>query len=411
MPSLRGGLGRAFVILLVCSLGATVTNAVPASLLFVVGVPVFFFALPKNKGIPKVVAALILVYAYFLFDALMYAPLALLDAEFYRWDGNVFVTFLPVLLGGVIALEVNAEGVLRGFVVWATMVNVVCLIIYGATGGTILFVEEGVYHFLFVAHNAAGGYLAMICAFSLGILNTSKQKMFWGAVVLSNFLGLYLTASRGSIVALFLAIIFVYGLRERYLKLMILTMVVGTIVTLSYTYPIWVDAGKPFVVADVSTSGEISGRDANVLDRVLFLWPRAADLFLQSPVFGTGFGSFNDTPYHLVGLPHVLMANQPDQFTFSSAHAHNSYLHIVAETGLVGLLLVGYLLSMMRQSIKGIGSDQLRVSLLLSFWVAVFSSMTEHRLFTPAQMLPFTILLGVTLARDRLPTKAIFPTQ
>lgn len=402
-PSLRGASRKVFLLVLLISLWATVTNAVPISVTFVILTPLFGIALPKNRSMPAAAFAALMMILYFILSTLLYAPESFLDPEFYRRDGNVFVTFIPVIIGGLVAVQVSLEDVLRRFVIWASAVNVIFLAVYITTGGTVVYQEEGVYHFLFEAHNAAGGYLAMISAFSLGIYLTSRKgkRAFWLLLVFSNLVGLYLTVSRGSIGALFCALIFVHGLKERFMKTTIVALAAALVVIMSYAYPYWVSAGKPLDLSESTSTETIGSKDANVLQRVLYLWPRAVDLFFQSPIVGTGYGSYNDIPYEMRGVPHVFVFNHPSKLSFNSAHAHNTYLHVLAETGLVGLALLLMMLVKMRQSFNSMAPASVQLGLKLAFWVAVFSSMTEHRLFTPAQMLPFTIFYGLALANSR----------
>lgn len=402
-PALRGVSRKFFLMFLLISLWATVTNAVPISVVFVVLSPLFVILTPKNRSLPASAFALLLLYAYFLLNTIIYAPESLMAPEFYRRDGNFFVTFLPIVICGLVAVKIDTELVLRRFVLWAGLINAACVLIYFITGGTIVYQEDGVYHFLFEAHNAAGGYLSMITAFSLGFLLQSKglAKKLWSLVVLSNLVGLYLTASRGSIGGLLFAFCLVVILKERFIKSTILVLTVAMVVVMFYAYPFWISAGKPLELGGGGNIDGIGSKDANVLQRVLYLWPRALDLFFESPVFGTGFGSYNDIPYHISGVPHVFAFNSPTELSFNSAHAHNTYLHILGETGAVGLVLTLYMLLKMKQYIDDMEPESVRLGMKLAFWVAVSSSLTEHRLFTPAQMLPFTIIYGMALASSR----------
>jgi len=403
-PLLRGAWRQSFLLVLLISLWATVTNVVPVSVAFVILTPLFAIALPRNRSMPPAAFAALLMIGYFMLSTFLYAPESFIAPDFYRRDGNVFVTYLPVIIGGLVAVKVDLRAVLRKFVIWASAVNAVFVAIYTATGGTIVFQEEGVYHFLFEAHNAAGGYLSMICAFAFGIYLTSKKgkRAFWLLLVLSNLVGLYFTVSRGSIGGLFFALIFVCVMKERFLKTTMAALALSLVVVMFYAYPYWISAGKPLDLTGAATNEEtIGAKDANVLQRVLYLWPRAVDLFFQSPIVGTGYGSYNDIPYDLRGVPHVFVFNHPSELSFNSAHAHNTYLHVLAATGLVGLGLLILMLAKMHQSFNSLGPPSVRLGFKLAFWVAVFSSMTEHRLFTPAQMLPFTILYAMALANSR----------
>lgn len=394
---------------LALSLLATVTNLIPLAICFVALAPLVPYALVKNTTIPRVVVALLAMYAYFLASVLSYAPSSLLSAAFYRRDGNVFTTFLPVVIGGLLYIPVDVPQLLRRFVQWATLCDLFFILVFVATGGTIFVREPGVYHFLFEAHNAAGGYLATVTAVALGVFVGGRRTLISLIPVLVNAVGLALTASRGSIVALAVAALFVLAVKERLIKTMIAALVLTMAVVLFYAYPAWLASGQP--VGYLNDPGAIFGatdvgaRDANVLDRVLFLWPRAFDLFLRSPIVGTGFGSYNDLPYHFSGIRYLFTYNRPAAPIFDSAHAHNTYLHVLAETGIVGFGLLMLLLREIWRAIDGLEPPIVRIALKIAFWTAVLASMTEHRLFTPSEMLPFTILLGLALARGRWEAK------
>lgn len=402
-PALRGVSRRFFMLFLLISLWATVTNVVPLSVIFVALTPLFIIAMPKNRSLPASAFAVLLMYGYFMLSTVVYAPESFIAPEFYRRDGNVFVTFLPIIIGGLVAVRIDVESRFREFVVWAGVVNAVFVAIYLITGGTIFFEEEGVYHFLFEAHNAAGGYLSMVCAFCFGFyLRSVKGRRWpWMVLILTILVGLWLTASRGSIGALVCALLFVCVAKERFMKTTLFALAALMVVILLYTYPFWVSAGKPLDLSENTAVDTIGGKDANVLQRVLYLWPRALDLFFESPLFGTGFGSYNDIPYRISGIPHVFAFNDPQELSFNSAHAHNSYLHVLGETGAVGFILMIYMLAKMWQCINTMHPPPIQLGMKLAFWVAIFSSMTEHRLFTPAQMLPFTICYGMILANSR----------
>jgi O-antigen ligase len=102
----------------------------------------------------------------------------------------------------------------------------------------------------------------------------------------------------------------------------------------------------------------------NLVIRV-FLWKYALRLFGQSPLTGIGFGRFNDTSLQFAGIPYV--ANlavggerwlssgiqwEQDQRMASTGNAHNSYLHMLAETGLLGTALLLCLWWMMFRALR-----------------------------------------------------------
>ena len=80
-----------------------------------------------------------------------------------------------------------------------------------------------------------------------------------------------------------------------------------------------------------------------------FIWEKAWHLFSQSPLVGIGYGRFNDIfnidtglydLNRLKGFWGIIALFFKDKFVFSDAHAHNAYLHFLAETGIIGLFLI-----------------------------------------------------------------------
>ena len=198
--------------------------------------------------------------------------------------------------------------------------------------------------------------------------------------------------------AILIAIIQILILKERFTKLLLVGATIIMVIILSYTYPIWTESGRPY---DMVFAGSNLLREDNIKFRVFYLWPRALDNFLKSPIVGQGFGSYNDTPYHFENFG-VAVLNTNQIYVNSDAHAHNSYLNILSETGLVGLSLVIMFLVSLYRFIKGSGLSQgADIGFRIAFWVVVWSSFTEHRLTAPAQMLPFTILVGFVLSSFR----------
>ncbi len=68
----------------------------------------------------------------------------------------------------------------------------------------------------------------------------------------------------------------------------------------------------------------LEGSSAGILNGRFYLWDLSLEMFFRSPIFGMGYGSYK------------IAASEINAFTFS---AHNYYLQVLSELGIIGLLL------------------------------------------------------------------------
>jgi hypothetical protein len=95
-----------------------------------------------------------------------------------------------------------------------------------------------------------------------------------------------------------------------------------------------VDAeGEPKAPGQEPTPASIQ----NIEDRLAY-WERAADWILASPMVGGGAFRFNDSEETFSGIRGVVYVATDGERRFNAAQAHNVYLHVAAETGLIGAL-------------------------------------------------------------------------
>lgn len=386
------------------SLFCTVTNFVPLSVSFVVALPVVFLNLHRlafNEIVPPIFFLLIVN----LLSGIFVDSGSFLEYEFYRRDGNIFVSFIPLIVFGMMSFKVNITKLLYYFILFSTIANAFAMVLYKILGRDAFHLDTPLYHMYFVAHNAAGGFLAMLTVLSLGLaVGIWKVKrrfsLFAILIFFINLYGLILSDSRGSLLG------FLMGVSVLLFRPMIglLSFVTATLAVLGivlYNYDTWLAIGSPeTIISEFLLGNEFIDRSYTITIRTLFLWPQAFDFFLKSPFIGIGFGSFNDSPHILKGFEGLVMSNY-SSIVHSDSHAHNSYLHVLAETGLVGLgvlyLSIFHIYSYIFKTFSGTLNYY---PLIGMFWCIVFSSFTEHRLFSPSQALPFTILIGLCLANS-----------
>lgn len=173
-------------------------------------------------------------------------------------------------------------------------------------------------------YNGLAAYLNLVVSFCLAFAFRGGDRALrnWSTWCLAlAVMALLLTQSRGGLLS-FVAILIVYAClsapdrktrMRRVALILVLSVLAGAV------------AGFFF-----QRLGEID--DSTTVSR-LAIWGGAFTVFARSPIFGIGFGN-------LRGLMGGLL-NMPDGWT---GDAHNLYLELLAETGLIGFLAFGILI-------------------------------------------------------------------
>jgi O-antigen ligase len=193
------------------------------------------------------------------------------------------------------------------------------------------------------AHNATGSVYALACIFALAFALRSKKKykIYYAVILVICLAGLFMTQSRGSYVGFVAgALIVIWYHFRSILKFSLIT--IGFTV-LSIPFFIVFRLHERFLI--------IFNAEYWSVGRRIDLWTKAVYLFKQSPIFGVGFGRFNDIDYNIdqyaliqldefAGFPGIINIHNAASYDFNTAHAHNSYLHFLAETGILGIGLI-----------------------------------------------------------------------
>lgn len=352
--------------------------------------------------IKKIELYLVLLYLYIIVSVLVYNPSSFLDLDFYRRDGNFIVSYLVLFVFIFLPISISID-FSRTFDILFPFFVIVSCIAYIAVPKEITDDGSGsAMHFLFISHNAAGGFYSILAAVALGMLIQTKNKIYFLYSGLFLFF-LYSTNSRGSIIAIGAAIAYSFIKFKRPALVFFAFLIIQFIIVYE-TYPVWVTMGKimseqaNFTLGNVSSDIDFN-RAGTFIDRLYYLWPRAIDNFIHSPLFGMGFGSFDDLYYKYINIiNHVVAVKDGGIIRHSDAHAHNSTFTILAELGIVGYSLFILLFNEINKRIHELSSkDPIQYTCLsLALWTCIFSSATEHRITTPAQMVPFFIIFGIS---------------
>jgi len=262
--------------------------------------------------------------------------------NFLRTDGNFFFCYILFFALAIPFFDYKkVANYYFKFIFFVFSVFSLIGIIEFLTGYTAYMIQDStdrgkMFMGLNIAHNATGSIYALVSIFALIFFleeKAKKIKILYSIVFLLCVTGLFLSKSTGSYIAFFVAAIFVLWMHFKSVKKFFLTLSVLIIISIPV---LWVTHAFERFIQIFQTKGTAAVR--------LELWEKAWNLFSKSPVFGVGFGRFNDivSVFHenLAGREGILSVFLHPRFYYGSDHAHNSYLQFLAETGIIGLGLL-----------------------------------------------------------------------
>lgn len=265
-------------------------------------------------------------------------PAATFEA-FYRLALNA-ILFLIVYTA--VRTPEDAVKVFAAFVIGAT-----ALLLYGmATGASSTPYGEAA-RLSSEAENAneLASTLVASLALALGLAFVARRspvmRLVWlGAAALA-MLGIVLTVSRSGLLALGVAIVAAILLSGRYRPKVAVVGVLLGIVAVTYFAVLAPPAARERVTHFEGGTGRED------------IWRVAWRMVEAQPVIGVGAGNFEDTSIHYLLVPGTL--RRSDFIVDTRKNAHNLYLGILAELGIVGLaLLAALILALMACSLRAI---------------------------------------------------------
>jgi len=216
----------------------------------------------------------------------------------------------------------------------------------------------------FVTSNVLGGYLAMIISLSL----TQKNRV-WLIIPLA--FALLLTRSIGGFLSLLLGLVIYLYLQGKLGKRGILSLFVLTIFILSVLITRSADH-KQHVQPIFSTAMRLN------------YWKDALIIIKTAPLTGVGLGNFN---------------------IFSTRFAHNSYLQIWAEMGILGLISILWLIiATFKSGLKDTESATRKnqsAGLVAAGTVFLIHNFVEFSFFLPEVALIWWVILGLTISKEK----------
>lgn len=270
----------------------------------------------------------------------------------------------------------------------------------------------------FVNRNHFAGYVEMIIplALAFAVLRSarSEARLFYGFAAAVMGMALVVSLSRGGMISLLSSLVFVAALStwmkarsksaaptviSRLLHPASFMLLVGVAIVAGI---IWVgpDPVVKRIAQDIGQEG-LSQADPRALQASRpVIWRDALEMFKANPLAGVGLGAFA-TAYPVYG--------QGDG-SVVIAQAHNDYLQILADAGVIGLALaVWFVVLVFQQVARGVKSrDPLVAALALGSGGGLFAmlvhSLVDFNLQLPSNALIF-LLLSATATRAGLLAK------
>ena len=287
---------------------------------------------------------LLIIYCYFIVSYFITGQSlgTFLSYNFIKYDGNFFFCYILFFVLAVPFFDYKLVSrvyfkylffifiVFGLFGIFEYLTGITSFMIRMDPGAGKMFVA------LNYAHNATGSVYAIASLFATIFFLTEKKinkKIYYLLILLVLVAALFLTKSRGSYIGFIAGAVFAIIFHYRNFKKILtrLLILIGALIVIIFA----TDTYKRF-------SEIFSTTDTAVIRSKL--WAHAWQLFVGSPIFGIGFGRFNDielsSPYKLNGIQGFISVFTGSNIRLDSAHAHNSYFQFLSETGVIGLGLL-----------------------------------------------------------------------
>lgn len=173
----------------------------------------------------------------------------------------------------------------------------------------------------FINPNDLGSYLITVIPITFALIFSKvKNKNIFGLLIAISVIScttLMLTLSKGAITAFVLSLAFFCLYTKKRYSLFILSGILLLLLVLHISFN--------FSFTNFTTRIFSFINDTGAIDRK-FLWLAALSMFIHKPVFGVGLGTFMESYQKFWLRP-----------TAEISYAHNCYLQVLAETGIIGL--------------------------------------------------------------------------
>jgi O-antigen ligase len=238
----------------------------------------------------------------------------------------------------------------------------------------------------FVNRNHYAGFIGMLIPLGLGLCLTSEtraKKILFGFMTVIMAVSLFFSLSRGGIIS-FLAGMGLFSfliMKSRIQQRKILSIAIFLIVLSAYLLYLGIDPViDRFYKTDISKLARLK------------VWSATIDAIKDFWFMGTGLGTFI----------HVFPLYEPVEIHSIFDHAHNDYLELILETGLVGTIMTITFIAIMiktivKSSLRG-RTGILLIAAVSSAGTMFVHSLSDFNLHILSNALCFSLVLGIVTA-------------
>jgi O-antigen ligase len=249
--------------------------------------------------------------------------------------------------------------------------------------------------------NALGIYLTGLTPLVAGLALFScrlKSRIFFSIAALIGCLGVYLSLSRGAGIGLFVSIFFLVLVRKNRIILTLLIL-------LLMIYPFFM----PKNIKDWAKSVNYNPTILLACQARMNIYQNTLNMISQHPLVGVGINTFSRN------YGRYKIAAVEAQFqTSDTYYAHNNFLHMAGEMGLLGLgVFLIFLFFVLRTSWRVFkkNSDFFLSGFSISVFAAIIAylinGLTETSLYHSRLVMIFWFLIGLALALGKISDREI----
>ncbi|MGN1139128.1 MAG: O-antigen ligase family protein [Ruminococcus sp.] len=313
------------------------------------------------------------------------------DAVFYERLIGIFNIIIFIF---VLSMYVN-------MIIPNLMTGPLNFLLLDATKGTIAGeVSSGVFSGLFGEKLAAayGSSLGFVFAYSQYL---KKPKAKYLILSLFYIMAIFLTGKRTAVlipVAVMIISIIVNKRDSRIFKRAgkyLILLLVLFIISVIFIPQVQGMLDKLFTTMFSDASDDVTSNRASLL------WPMAQDMFSAHPIFGNGLSTYNSYVSSLYASDNSVLSSW-------STNAHNIFLQLLAETGIIGGLLIFSLFLfllvhtfILYRRIKDPDDKQLCLISLGMQCVFLLVGATENSFYVTGELLTYIVAFGIFIALKR----------